>query len=83
MTDQPTLFGGEPQPVPEPDAEPSPKREPHIYRCAKHNYELVSTGPVLKSSLKVFCPICRDEFWEKHIGALENENPNAGKVIKE
>lgn len=59
------------------------KREPYIYKCRKHNYELVSHAPQLKGSLKIFCPICKDEFLARHLEELQNENPNAGKMLRE
>tara|TARA_R100001086_G_C11840811_1_gene259064 strand:- start:2059 stop:2259 length:201 start_codon:yes stop_codon:yes gene_type:complete len=59
--------------------ENKPKKEPYIYRCKKHDYELESYSPPMKGSLKVFCPLCKDEFLAKHLEELENENPRAGK----
>ena len=59
------------------------KREPYIYRCEKHSYELASQVPPMKGSLKIFCPLCKDEFLAKHLDELQNENPNAGKMVRE
>lgn len=63
--------------------EPRPKREPYVYRCRKHDYELITTAPKMAGSLKIFCPLCKDEWFAQHLVELQNENPNAGKLIKE
>ena len=40
-----------------------------VYRCEKHpTWTMEASGPLLATSLKVFCPLCRDEFFEQHIG---------------
>jgi hypothetical protein len=40
-----------------------------IYECAKHpKWSLETTTPVMVAGLKVFCPLCRDEFLERSIG---------------
>lgn len=43
-----------------------------VYTCKKHpGWSLEDRTPVLKSSLKVFCPLCRDELFEKMIGVAD------------
>lgn len=59
-----------------------PQREPYIYRCSIHNYVLETRAPRIDASLRIFCPLCKDEFFAKHLAVLQNENPNAGKVRK-
>jgi len=58
------------------------KREPYVYRCSKHNYVLETTAPKIGATLKVFCPLCKDEWFAQHLTELQNENPNAGKLVK-
>jgi len=55
------------------------KKEPWVYRCKIHNWELESYSPPMKGSLKIFCPLCKDEFLAKHLEEIKNENPRAGK----
>ena len=55
-------------------------REPYVYRCSKHDYVLESTAPRMAASLKIFCPLCKDEFFAAHLTELQNENPRAGKM---
>lgn len=55
------------------------EREPWVYRCERHNYVLESRVPKMPTSLKHFCPLCKDEFFAKHLTELQNQNPNAGK----
>lgn len=56
------------------------EREPYVFRCHKHNYVLETRGPRLDASLRIFCPLCKDDFFAKHLTELQNENPNAGKL---
>jgi hypothetical protein len=43
-----------------------------VYTCPKHpNWSLESAGPVLASSLKVFCPHCKDDWMERAIGVAD------------
>lgn len=62
--------------------EPKPEREPYIYKCDKHNYVLETRAPRLEASLRIFCPLCKDEFFAQHLTELQNSNPNAGKPKK-
>jgi hypothetical protein len=55
-------------------------REPYVYRCSKHNYVLETTAPKIGATLKIFCPLCKDEWFAQHLVELDNENPNAGKL---
>lgn len=57
-----------------------PEREPYVYRCSKHKYVMESTAPRMAASLKVFCPLCKDEWMAKHLDELQNENPKAGTL---
>lgn len=63
--------------------EPKPEREPYIYRCDRHSYVLETRAPPIQSGLKIFCPLCKDEFLAKHLSVLQNSNPNAGKFRKQ
>lgn len=56
------------------------EREPFIFRCRKHNYVQEARVPQIGKQTRVFCPICRDEFFAANIPELHNENPNAGKL---
>lgn len=56
------------------------EREPYVYRCRKHNYVLETRAPRIEASLRIFCPLCKDEFFAQHLDELKNENPNAGKL---
>lgn len=47
-------------------------RTVRIYTCKKHpNWTMESSAPLLKASLKTFCPHCRDEFFASHIGEAD------------
>lgn len=59
--------------------DPKREREPWIYRCSKHSYVLESKVPQMPTSLRIFCPLCKDEFLSQHLTELQNENPRAGK----
>lgn len=46
--------------------------EVRVYTCKKHsNWSLEDRTPVMKSGLRVFCPLCRDEFFSAQIGVAE------------
>jgi len=62
--------------------EQKPEREPYIYRCSKHSYVLETRAPRIEGSLRIFCPLCKDEFFAQHLTELQNENPNAGRIKK-
>jgi hypothetical protein len=43
-----------------------------VYTCKKHPlWSLESRTPVIESTLKVFCPLCRDEWMAKAIGVAD------------
>ena len=45
------------------------QRQFRIYTCKKHpHWTLETSAPVIDASLKVVCPLCREEFIIQHIG---------------
>jgi hypothetical protein len=51
----------------------SDKIRVRVYTCKKHpTWTMEDSTPVMKSGLKVFCPLCRDELFEKMIGVAEH-----------
>jgi len=45
------------------------KQRVRIYTCKKHpKWSLETAAPKLDAGLKVFCPLCRDDFWSATIG---------------
>lgn len=48
------------------------KQRVRIYTCKKHpNWTLETSAPVITAGLRTFCPLCRDEFWERAIGLAD------------
>jgi hypothetical protein len=46
--------------------------EVRIYTCVTHpHWSLEDRTPVIKAGLRVFCPLCRDEFFAHHIGVAD------------
>jgi hypothetical protein len=58
------------------------QREPYVYVCEEHNFRLETRAPRMAGSLRIFCPLCKDEFFAKHLTELQNVNPDAGKIRK-
>lgn len=47
-------------------------KQVRVYTCKRHpNWSLESSAPVMAASLKVFCPLCRDELFERSFGVAD------------
>src|SRR5690606_17111719 len=60
------------------------ERAPWVYRCKRHNNELESLVPKMPTSLKIFCPLCRDEWMALNITDTHYENTNTAplRIVK-
>lgn len=52
--------------------EPMTTYQVRVYTCKKHpNWSLEDRTPLIKAGLRVFCPLCRDEFFASSIGVAD------------
>lgn len=43
------------------------KYQVRTYTCDRHSWTLESSAPIMPASLRVWCPLCKDEMFAKHM----------------